>query len=360
MTMVNQGIQAIPYPLSLATPQATLIDAADEVAGAVIPIAVSGNIRYIHWRTATVTTGATVTVGLVTVDGSGNLTTTPWSTTSNGLQAVLGSDDNTWFRTQLTLDAPVTMGDNVGVIVKQPAVSAGSMNVTRGAAFFTNAGFPHAFGPTESTKIDLAGPGYVLEYDDGSFHLSPLVLPFQTNILTVDTGQNPDEVALYFTEVAKRRVVGWWANFALAAASSYRMALYVDGNNTPVLTQTMDSDFAAATTLRVYTNYFTSTYTTTVGVVYRLAVLPLGTEDVSVRYLDAPTGSSPNVFNSISIPGSHYSARNRSGTSDPDSAAWTQTTSRLLQVGLLYDQIDDGTGSGGGAIYHGAMAGGLL
>ncbi len=344
MTMVSQGIQALPIPLSLNGPGTFTIDAVDEVAGAVIPIALSGNIRYIHWRTGTVTTGATVIVGLVTVDTGGLLTTTPWSPTSNNGQIVAAADDNTWFKTQLLLDAPVVAGDVVGVIVKQPAALAGNMTVYRGHALHAQVGFPYSVGPTESTKVDITGPGYILEYDDGTFHLSPLSVPFFPSTVTLDTGTNPDEVALVFEEVAPRRVIGYWANLAIAAASTYRMGLYVDGNDTPVLTKTVDTDTTASASQRFHVGYFTDQYETSAGVTYRLAALPLGTPDLTIRYFEGPSGSGAAIFGTIGIPGSHYSARNRSGTSDPDAAAWSPTTNRLPQMGLLYDQIDDGTG----------------
>lgn len=351
MTLVASGYN-IPLSLmaSAANAVSDLIDAADEVACFIMAVK-AGNIVAVHWPTATVTTGGTLDVRLETVDtANGQPSGTLWGTTTNGAQVVVSTDDNVWFRTALTLAAAVNAGDIVAVVIANPTVSFANMNIKEGLAIYSGSlRLPYGANPLRS-NLNIAPPAIHLEYDDGSLLAAPNVIPFARTGLALNTGTNPDEAALLFTPAFPGRVVGWEAVLTVAASADYRVALYASGNNTPLLTKSMDADVKAAATAGVYGAFFTGTQVLTVGTIYRLAIVPTTANSVTIQYFDGPTAASITNFFGNTV---GYSARNRSGTSDPDSAAWSDTTTRVPAIVPIIDQLDNGTGAGGGVIIAG-------
>lgn len=353
MTLVACSPYYQPQPLVSTLNAVQTIDAADEISCNIIPITKAGNIAAIHWNIQTHTTGATVDVRAETLGSTGLNSGTLWAANTNGAHITSATG---WQRTVLTAVAAVVRGSLLAVVVKNPTVSFGNMAIFVGQQLSAG-GFPYDISVLTSKQTE--GPGYLLEYDDGSFHPFTGYAPFPQTGLTMDTTTNPDEIGFLWTQTVPMRVAEWGAILSLAVGADWRANLYISGNNTPVLTTDYDGDTRTSTSAARVQFPFSSTYTLVVGTAYRFALLPKTTADVTMRYWTAPTGYEP-ALDGIGVVGARYCARNRSGTTDPDAAAWDDTlTTRMPMMWLVGDQIDDGVG-GGGAIYHGAMAGGLL
>jgi hypothetical protein len=200
--------------------------------------------------------------------------------------------------------------------------------------------------PDRATKTGNA-PGFLLEYSDGTFLSLSEYVPVLRVSVQLNTGTNPDEVALYFTPTTPMRLMGWGMITALAAGANYRIQLYETGNNTPLLSTAYDGDLVQGTTLGVLTGRFTSTYTLAVGTTYRLALLPTTANTITHSYGELPSSASMAAVTSV---GGQLSTRNRSSTTDPDSASWTETATRLPALWPVVDQIDDGVSTGGGLL----------
>lgn len=338
------------------------IDAADEIAAGVFTVAKTGTVVRIHFSTGTVITGTTVEVRLETVDASnGQPSGTLFGTNTSVSHVIADTDDAAWLRTStLTGSANVTAGDRLAVVVKNPNTSFGNMQIRRAPAIPGPPGLPYAVGPLASNKGDQAPPLIcALEYDDGSFSIPPLTLPVSsTSGITLSTSSNPDEIATYFTPTVPMRVIGWWATMTLASGANCRIQIYTSGNDTPVASDTVDSDLTTSAGSRFYFSFFPATVTLSAGTTYRIAVLPTTTNNVTVQYFDV---SSSYLGLLDCLPGGqamHYSSRNRSSTTDPDAAAWSQTTNRRLGLGLIVDQFDDGAGgSSSTRLIGGVLAG---
>ena len=365
MAMVDVGVSLWPPMLYSASIANMLLDAADEVAGQIFRIRTAGTIVRAHWLTGTVTTGGTdnLDVRLETVDGGGLATGTLFGTNTNIAHDLADTDDNIWIRSgAFTGSATVAVGDLLALVVVNPAANFGTWNARQVSLGALSTGMPHAFGPTRATKIDTNYMLCALEYDDGTFAVPIGCYPYSSvnNSLAVNTGTNPDEVGVIFTPQFDARVIGWWLVAQLAATADYRVNLYVVGNDTPVLTKDYDGDvISSAGGARTIWEFFGGNYSLAAGTQYRLGFLPTTAASVTIRY-DEVSSSYLNLWDQF--PGKqamHYIARNRSGTSDPDAAAWTATTNRRMRAGLIYDQIDDGAGSGAGT-GTAATAGGVL
>src|SRR3990167_5570100 len=333
--MVNIGLLRWPNACNAknGTSGNLLVDAANEVAGGMWTITKAGTITRVIFRTGTVTTGATVDVRLETINASGVPSGTLWGTNTNVSHVIAATDDNLWLRTGvLTGSATVAMGDQIGVLVVNPSSSFGNFNIATTTWMMSlPLGYPCMVNPTRVKVVASQLPKMALEYDDGTFSSSigTIVTEDSGTEIIIDTTTNPDEIGNYFTAPFKMRVVGWWGAVGPRVNGDYRISLYdvTSGSNTPVLTRDYDGD-NSATSSDAINEMFTSAYTLQAGNIYRLAVLPLTANDVGVRTFTVPSAY-PNLL--ADYPGGtgmQYTTRDRSSTTDPDSAAWTETANQ--------------------------------
>lgn len=353
MALVSCGLIPMPALVGSAGVGAnSLIDAADEYIWSVLSIGKSGggDITHIHFRTTTVTTGTTVIVSVVTVDGSGQPTTTLWGTTTSNSYLILLTDDNINHRVPLDAAATVALGDIIGITVKNDAAGVGVLNIARAMSMYAGPGraMPYSGGPLLSNKVDAIGSHFALEYSDGTIAMPAGMLtgPMAPTLVTITTASNPDEVGIHFTPVIDMRVSGWWFLAGLTAAGSYRVSLYAASSNTPLATSTGDTDHVSNSVARTLTGFWDDVadgITLAAGTAYRLTLVPLSATNHNVYRLTAYNNA---CYDSLGLPGAQATFRNRSGTSDPDAAAWTETSTDRYVMGLIVDQLDDGAGGG--------------
>lgn len=197
------------------------IDAADEGIAFIVQAPKTGTISKVGWGTRTVTTGATLSIRIETLDTSATPATpsgTLWGTNTQGSQVVANADDNTWFLTSLTAGASVTKGDALAVVIKNPNTSFGSM-VLSGWADSNTAGlnFPYAMlntgiSPAVSWASQNAGIVMALEYADGSYAFMQDVYPIKDTITTLafDAADSPNVYGLRFKLPFGCSVMGGW------------------------------------------------------------------------------------------------------------------------------------------------------
>lgn len=359
MALIDTGLASLFQMFRMDVANATiLLDAASEVASWVGPVK-AGTITHMHFRSVAVTVSGTVDCRLETVLATGLADGTLLGTTSNGTQALIATtDDNKWWRVALTTPLVVTDAQLVTALVANPATSFGTMTLLQSlelSAVTTR--LPYRLGALRSAK--QVGPAAILlEYADGSFTHYLGYLPFlRVPQITLDTGQSPNEAGVYFTPDVPMRLDGYAGILTVAAGADYAIKVYQVGNNTPLAsTGTRDGDQVSGTTVGFYYDLFTSMPVLAAGTSYRLAVHPQTTGDVILQSVEAPTAGAIAGLTSCSP---QWTERTRSVTSDPDTAVWTQTSTRLPSLWPLLSALNDGAGAGGGLLRAGGMTGGM-
>lgn len=343
MALVSIGSHFWPQPLGAsAVGTAILLDANNETAWATHSIQRSGggSIRYIHSRTGTVTTGGTADVRVESPDASGNPSGSLWATNTNGTETF--STSNTLYRTQLTADAAVAMGDTIIVMVQVGA--SRNFNINRSPmTVVTNRAFPYPGGPTTTTKIDNSGSPFAIEYSDGAIenHVGGIAGAVTPSSLSVNTGTTPDEVGILFTVPIACRCIGWWAYMAVGANADYDIRLY-DVSNTVLASTTMTSVFSTSTAFRLYSGQWDNINSGVLlvpGQSYRVVILPT-TANTVICYRFAAYNNA--FYDSLGLPGAQETTRVNAGS-------WTEVSAQRFQCGIVIDAIDNG---GPGPLIH--------
>lgn len=341
------GIYGYQYPVY----SSLLIDAADEKAGAIVQVPKTGTITKIGFRTSTVTAGATVDVRAESVSAAtGHPSGTLLSANSNGAQVINDTDDNTWFTTALTSGAAVTQGDEIALVVSNPSVSFGNMQITAmyaahwAAVQYTQFPYSVAYVGGAWSKSTLR-PLMIFEYSDGSYADAGVSAYSAITATAYRSNISPNHRGIRFSLPFPCRIRG----LSLAGFDH-------NGTDGDVLIKFVDSDGATMTTVKSLdynVNYmasskssieilFTASQTIAKDTFYRIVIAPTSTSFSSFIYV----GDVASVAAMDSIAGGqnfHYTtAHNPTQESD-----WTNFTTKKLIGSLLIDQFDDGASGGG-------------
>src|SRR3990170_6891069 len=151
---------------------ASTLDATGEKAAIIFKIPADGNITKLGFRTSTVTTGDTLKVGLYTVDASGDPTATAYKGMVAGTQAILATEDNTYFNVTLGTQATsVVKGDIVALVIEYNSYVAGNMVITGfGSTSSTLSGFPYGDLYTTSWAKQNNPLFATIEYTGGVYY----------------------------------------------------------------------------------------------------------------------------------------------------------------------------------------------
>jgi len=343
----------IPNVMIDASPSLTnlLLDAASEKAAFITMIRKGGTISKVAWRTGTVTTGATMDVRIETVDPTtGDPTGTLWAANTNGSQIVADADDATVFTTTLTAGAVVAQGDVLAVVIVNPSVSPGNLNVSSvGGVLAYN--YPYLDLFTTVWNPQTGGACLALEYSDVTYEPMPRMLPctaFQTT--AYNSGSTPDERALKFKYPVPITVSGFWIFGSHATSSDFDAVLYDSNGTTALLTQSVEAMQQRSTSVGLVDYFFDSTQALLKDTFYRLSFKPTTVNNITINSFTAFNAA---VMNQIEG-GENFHLSERT-----DAGAWTDTTSQRLFVGLIVEKLDNAVGGASGMLHHPGMTGNM-
>jgi hypothetical protein len=143
------------------------------------------------------------------------------------------------------------------------------------------------------------------------------------------------------------KIGGLWVRILPGATNSYDLVLYDSDGTTALKTVTIDSDQGRVTTSTTRVARFADV-TLAANTAYRIAVKPGGT---NVTIYDC-------TVNSVAILDAFPGGQNFYLTSRTDAGAWTETTTRKPDMGVIITAVDNGA-SGGGLLVHPGMTGGF-
>src|SRR3972149_8910367 len=236
------------------------LDTTGEKAATIFQIPADGNITKLGFRTATVTTGDTLKVGLYTVDASGDPTATAYKGMVAGTQAILATEDNTYFNVTLGTQATsVVKGDLVALVIEYDSYVAGNMVITGlGSSSSVLFGFPYGDLYTTSWAKQNSLPFATIEYTGGVYYPMLGVYPVgsagaTSTAYNLDTATF-DEYGIHINIPVPARAVGIWVVLALVAGADFEAILYEGA--TALKTIAYDGDGAVTTMARQFFLFF--------------------------------------------------------------------------------------------------------
>lgn len=320
---------------------ALTIDAAAEKVAMVCRVPKSGTISKIYFRVNAVTTNDTLYGVINTVLGTGFPSTVGYGGMSTGTVVTSGAGV---YSVTLVTGATAVLGDEISVIVGFNSYVAGNMTIsTIQNETATRLAYPYVAHFTASwSKAISATPAMWLEYSDGSYSFIPTTLtPAATNPF-LNTSYNrdstPDEYAVVFTPTFNCRAAGFAAELESSAGGDFSAVLY--SGTVGLATATVDGDsFGQTGSAFWYTGVFPTAVNLTAGQTYRLGIKPSQVANVILhRFVSYSTSSMDQSFGGATV---YESTRT-------DAGSWTDNTSARPFISVYLDQVDDGTGTGGG------------
>ena len=342
---VNQniiGATQIPCQQQMpinATASAILLDAANESMAYIIRADQAKNISKLGFRTLTVTTGATVDVRLETVSATdGNPTGTLWATNTNNSQVIADTDDNTWFTVTLTANGTVAVGDVYAVVIVNPAVSPGNLNIAGRACATTSTNgvnYSTAFTGGAWGKNGFSGQCVYVEYSDGTVAVAGFMPSSSVTVTSFNTGSAADEIGNIFQFPFPTQCVGaTLMGSATAFVQDFQVILYDSDGSTALATVTVDKDQVAGVSGSYYFRWAPVSLLANTN--YRIVIKPT-------------TGSSVDIVewavNAALTLDSYDGGQNFYKTARADAGSWTQTTTGRTSIAVLVQGYDGGGGS---------------
>lgn len=343
-----------PHPSSALNTSAAFsfltIDAADERAAMIFQAPKAGYIDTLKFRVTTTTTGATVTVGLYSINTNGDPDIASGALGTTTL-VVNATDDNKWLDVTLGTPVTVTEGQLLSMVVSQPSSSAGSMTLTtmgNGRDFGWGSEIPYAdLYTTVWAKIGLNRPFFAVGYtssggiyptwEGGPMWPGDGATPLAT--VSYNTGSANIEFGNIIIPNRRIRVCGMWAYMYHATTADYRMKFYRSPAGTPVeecTTPLIDGAASSNTSGGIHTLKFTTKKILEAGVKYAFTVLPGTTNSVNIyKTVANATTDMENIQGGSNMYGCYRAA-----------GAFTEETTTRYVMGLIIDQGDDGLGTG--------------
>lgn len=327
-----------------------IMDAADEQVGPIFRVPKAGQIAKVGFRVQAVTSapsdnhevrieGVSATTGLA--DGT--------LIAANANATVLLNSTG-WKLVTLTSAPTVTKGQLIAVRVKAPAANFGNIALAT-FADAANTGFPYS--DVLGSKSVSQGAVLTLEYSDGSYDVVEGIYPYSViNTRTFNSSTNPNHRAMRFRVQFKARLTGMWLWAAIA--NDIDLVFFDSDGVTSTVLLSVDDDQLGSGSAVIHKFSFATAKTIEPNTWYRLAIVPTTTSNMSI--FDADVNAAADLDALAGGQDFHLSTANGAPSAEGD---WTQTLSNRPFMGLLFDQLSDDVGSGGGGSRGFGMTGGM-
>lgn len=329
------------------------LDATNTKQACIFSVPYSGTIDKVVWSTGTVTDGAKDVDLVLETLSSGNPSGSAYGSCAVGTQSD-NQASNTAYETTLGTSCTATAGDLVacvwswnggtaGDIYLQQCNAGGSL-VLPCQAYYASAAW---------TKGATYVPGLGLHYtDSGGFYapVAPIPPAVGATYNAVAANDNPDEYGLSFTPPFKCRAIGAWYYAGSADTSAALTAILYEGT-TARATHTLAAGVPPTTTYHRHFGMFAAPYTLAAGTTYVLAnKSTVDDHDFRLYYATVMSGKQ-GVYGLPAGAGLVTRA---------DTGAWSAVDQTMVPlIGLIVDQVDDGTGTGGSSPRIGSYNGGV-
>jgi hypothetical protein len=322
------------------------LDSTTTRVAVILTIPYSGTIDKIVWCTGNVTDGAKdVDIGIYALDANGD---PDISTAYKGMAVATRSTNQaslTLYEDTLgTAATNVVAGDTVAVIFSWNGGTAGDIYLNQANLTFLYVyGSQYTAGTTSWARSTSYVTGIICHYSDGGGFYAPSQSPpvSALSFNAYEANDAIDEYGLSFTPPFACRAIGaWFYGGCVNLDATFTVILYEGTTARATYTQAANVSVGAGSYGQRLC-MFAAPYTLTKDTTYILAVKSTAaSKDIRFYYATIYSGAQRGY----GLPSSAGSVTRA------DTAAWSTPVDQATYpiIGLLIDQVDDGTGTGGG------------
>lgn len=306
-------------------------------------------ISHVGFYHASATGSPTADVRIETVDASGLPSGTLWAANTN---IVTGTLVGGWLLSALTASASISRGQWFAVKI---AINSGTSFALRqiSGVQLGSAGLPYDVTKTGGGAVTRVRRNGAIVWALGSsataFYSVADTYP-ASSITSATTFNNTNSAkrGLRFQVPFLGRCCG--ARFPRSTSvGDYNLILANDAG-TAIETQAVDGDANAQSTAHFCEVFFDTPRELTINTWYRLVLEPSSATNIDVTYITLPSVDYASAY-----PGganAHYTTF--------ATATWTDSTDTIPFFDVLFDQLSDGAGAGGGLLANPGLRGGMI
>lgn len=303
-------------------------------------------ISHIGFRAGTVANAPTVELRVETLDPATGLPSgTLWGTNTNATSAVISSNTNPL--TALTASATITKGQTFCIKLLWGGVATSTiqiMNISGISPLPAQSALPYQI--VNGTKAIQANTAMIaLGSNATTFYQVPGTLPISAYTAGAFNNTSSAKRGILFTPPMNGRIIGvrWFNSGATGDFDACVRTGDASGTELNNSCTSFDGDNNSANFTAGMTVYFDNPVTVTAGTAYRVTIEPSSATNVNV-----------STFTPVSA--DYFSAMPSKSTATYTTfatATWTDSTTQLPLMDVIFDQIDNGAGTGGGKIIGG-------
>ena len=336
VSRVLWGPGATPFsPTGGGVMTSTSLNDADNSIAAILAIPRTGEINRVGFNASGVTGNPPAyNVGLVTVDTSGNPTTTAYGGSASTTHDFTATG---WVWVTLATPANGVAGDIVAVRVWPTATAPNASNYAAIRRSYTIPGDPRLphFGAYTTAWTLGTGFGAAAMYTAGDVVL-PAIASIGSGSYDVDS--TPDEIGCLFSLPVNAMCVGMGGIHAAGvAADDFAVNLYASDGSTKLATVSVDTSQVNGLAAQSAVWYPCVALPLQAGLGYRLTYAPSTAADLQLAEFTVNEVASREWFPE----GARWQRTERT-----DAGAWTETPTRLPMLFLVLSHISPGQGRG--------------
>jgi hypothetical protein len=331
-------VGAISGGISFGT--AAALDASGEYMAYAFSAREDMTISHVSFRAGTAANAPTVEARIETLDPATGLPNGLWSTTTNGVSATITSNSNPVVA--LTLPAAVTKGQIFCVKLLWGGVATSTINIQNLSSIASpfNSSVPYGVTNTGTPTKGISTIALVaFGSSSTTFYNVPGAFPLSSQGAGLFNNTSSAKRGLKFTPPMNCRVVGVRFHASASVGDFNAILCTGDASGTELSSSStaFEGDVNAASANAMTSVYFDNPILLTAGTAYRAVIEPTTSTNCNMGTFTIPTdqfGATPAGTTAV------YTSC-VSGT-------WTDSTTQLPMMDVLIDQVDNGSGTGGG------------
>jgi hypothetical protein len=298
-------------------------------------------VSHVAFRCNAASGSPTIDVRIETLDPATGLPNGLWATNTNLSGVSVASTTN--YISTLTAAATITKGQTFCVKFAYVSGTSFGLGVVSGVVSPTTSALPYQILNTGSPAKAILAVQPVIGFGSSStaFYQVPGVIPITVYAAGAFNNTSSAKRGILFTPPMDCRIIGvrWFNGGATGDYNAVVLTGDASGTELSSSSTAFEGNNNSENFTSAMTVYFDNPVTADAGTAYRVVIEPSSATNVNVSTYTLPSAD-------------YFSATPAKSTAvyTAYAGSWTDSTTQLPLMDIIIDQVDDGTGTGGGGV----------